>query len=285
MSDKRPKVGIGVLVLRDGKVLLSQRKRTFAVGSWAPPGGHLEFGETFEGCAKREVTEETGLTVASAAVGTVTSTVYDDEQEHYVSVIMVAQSPDGEPHSTEPDKHGNWQWFPWDALPSPLFPPVQQAVDQGFDPRVPAAGGDVARFKELAARAQADLQNAKARVEREREEIGKFAAESLILRLLPTIDNLQRAMKHLPDALKDDEWAKGVLATEQELMRRLSDAGLKRIEALGQPIDPLRHEVLMAEDGGEGVVVEVFEDGYELSGKVLRPAKVKAGRGGGQAMK
>lgn len=132
---------------------------------------------------------------------------------------------------------------------------------------------------EVASRASADLQNAKMRMEKEAGELRKFVAEGVILKLLPTIDNLQRAVQHLPEDLAKNEWVKGVVSLEQELLRQLEGLGLKRFESVGQPIDPNRHEVLMQVVGKEGTVVEVIEDGYELNGKVIRPAKVKAGEG------
>jgi 8-oxo-dGTP diphosphatase len=277
MTGKRPAVGLGVLIMDGTKVLLSQRKLTFAVGTWAPPGGHLEYGESFEACALREAEEETGLVVRDVSLGTVTSTVYEEEEGHYVSILMVAQYAGGQPVSTETEKYGEWQWFEWGKLPQPLFPSLQQAIDAGFNPTA-TQDGDVQRFKELAARAHADLQNAKARVEREREEMGKFAAEGLLRTLLPTVDNFQRAIRHIPADLSENEWVKGMVATEQELVRRLGDAGLTKMDALGQAVDPHRHDVLLTGEGKAGTVIEVLEDGYELAGKVLRPAKVKVGQ-------
>jgi molecular chaperone GrpE len=135
------------------------------------------------------------------------------------------------------------------------------------------------RFKDLAARAQADLQNAKARVERESDELRKFATEKLILRLLPTLDNFQRAFAQLPADLQSHEWIKGVTAIEQDLMKQMTDTGLKRMQSLGETVDSARHEVLTMGPGEEGKVIEVFEEGYELHGKVVRPAKVKVGDG------
>jgi molecular chaperone GrpE len=132
---------------------------------------------------------------------------------------------------------------------------------------------------EVASRASADLQNAKARMEKEAGELRKFVAEGVILRLLPTIDNLQRAVQHLPAELTKNEWVKGVVALEKQLLSELQSLGLSRFESVGQPIDPTRHEVLMQVEGKEGAVVDVIEDGYELNGKVIRPAKVKAGGG------
>jgi molecular chaperone GrpE len=135
------------------------------------------------------------------------------------------------------------------------------------------------KLTEVAARAQADLQNAKARMTKDREEIGKFAAEGALMKLLPVIDNFQRAFQHLPAELKDHQWVKGVAAIEGELIKQVEGMGLTKMHSLGEPVDPSRHEVLMTGPGEKGKVVEVFEEGYELSGKVLRVAKVKVGTG------
>ena len=137
----------------------------------------------------------------------------------------------------------------------------------------------VKTLTELAGRAQADLQNAKIRLERSADELRKFAAEDVLRRLLPVIDNFQRAFQHLPEDLKSHEWAKGVAAIEQELIKHVSDLGLQKIDARGKPVDPAKHDVLMQGPGEAGIVTEVFEEGYELYGKVLRPAKVQAGNG------
>ncbi len=138
---------------------------------------------------------------------------------------------------------------------------------------------EVLKWKDLAGRAQADLQNAKERLKREREEIGAFANEQFMRSILPTLDHFQRAFQHLPEELKTHEWVKGVTAIEQDLLKRVQEAGLTKMSALGEPLDPARHEVLMTAPGAADTVVEVLEDGYELGGKVLRPAKVKAGNG------
>lgn len=136
---------------------------------------------------------------------------------------------------------------------------------------------EVLKWRDLAARAQADLQNAKERLKREREEIGAFAGEQFIRSLLPTLDHFQRAFSHLPEDLRGHEWVKGVTAIEQDLFKRAQEAGLAKIDALGKPLDPALHEVLMTAPGPADTVVEVLEEGYLLGGKVLRPAKVKVG--------
>jgi molecular chaperone GrpE len=137
----------------------------------------------------------------------------------------------------------------------------------------------VAKLTEIAARAQADLQNAKQRMERDADDLRRFALQSVLMKLLPVYDHFDRALKQLPTELAANEWVKGVAAIEKDLAQKLGEFGLVKFESLGQPVDPLRHEVLTLGPGAEGIVTEVFEDGYELAGKVIRPAKVKVGDG------
>ena len=138
---------------------------------------------------------------------------------------------------------------------------------------------ELEQMKDLAARSQADLQNAKARMEKESADSRRFAEQNLIHRLLPTIDNFQRAFDHLPEDLKDHEWVKGLQVVEQAFVTEMQSVGLQRIESLGETVDPDKHELLQAGPGENGTVVEVLEDGYTLHDKVIRPAKVIVGDG------
>lgn len=141
MVVQRPRVGIGALLFRDGKVLLGKRTQpslhggamagagnAHGAGDWAPPGGHLEFGETFEACAAREVLEETGLSVGALKVVSLTNDIFNDK--HYVTIILAGDCPDGEPLVCEPEKCESWQWFDIDNLPEPLFLPLKNALAQ-----------------------------------------------------------------------------------------------------------------------------------------------------------
>lgn len=135
------------------------------------------------------------------------------------------------------------------------------------------------KLKEMAARAQADLQNAKDRMDRDARDLRKFAVQSVIEKLLPVVDHFRRAFGHLPEDLKSHDWVKGIEAVEQDMMRILRDTGLSVIECKGLKADPVRHEVLRTAPGELDVILEVYEDGYVLHDKVLRPAKVMAGDG------
>jgi 8-oxo-dGTP diphosphatase len=123
------KVGIGVILLKDGKVLLGKRINSYAP-KYSIPGGHLEIGETFEEAAIREVKEETGITVKNPKVIAVTNNLqtYELEQIHYVSVILLTTDFSGKPNTMEPDKCEGWQWYDPTNLPQPHFDASEQGI-------------------------------------------------------------------------------------------------------------------------------------------------------------
>lgn len=132
--ENRPKVGVGVVVRKDNKVLLGQRKNSHGEGSWCFPGGHLEFGESWEQCAKREVEEETGLKIKNVHLGKVTNDIFETENKHYITLIMVADYDEGETEVKEIEKCERWEWFEWNHLPTPLFIPIQNLQKTDFNP-------------------------------------------------------------------------------------------------------------------------------------------------------
>ncbi len=134
-SDNRPKVGLGVCVVKDGQVLLGQRLHTtHGQGSWCFPGGHLEFGESWEDCARREVAEESGLQIGQPTFIVCTNDIFPEENKHYITIYMQAAWQAGEPKVLEPDKMVKWDWFDWEELPTPLFIPMQNLLKSGYRP-------------------------------------------------------------------------------------------------------------------------------------------------------
>lgn len=131
-----PRVGVGVCILRDNKVLLGKRKNSHGEGTWCFPGGHLEFMEEWNACAIRETLEETGLKITDMCLGAVTNDFFPQENKHYVTMIIVADYIEGEAKLLEPHKCERWEWFEWDKnkLPSPLFISQQNLLKQDFDP-------------------------------------------------------------------------------------------------------------------------------------------------------
>ena len=134
METNRPKVGVGVIIRKEGRVLLGKRKNSHGSGTWSLPGGHLEFGESWEDCAETEVAEETGLTVCNLGFGALTNDIFLAEGKHYITIFMVSDYGNGEPQILEPEKCEGWSWFEWNRLPSPLFIPLQNLVAQGYSP-------------------------------------------------------------------------------------------------------------------------------------------------------
>ncbi len=133
-SRQRPEIGVGAIILKDGKVLLGLRKGSHGAGTWSFPGGHLEFGESLEECATREVFEETGVSLKNIRRGTFTNDIFESEQRHYVTLYVIAEYDSGEPTVKEPNKCERWAWFSWDQLPHPLFLPLRNLLKQGFRP-------------------------------------------------------------------------------------------------------------------------------------------------------
>ena len=119
----RPRVGVGVVVVKDKKILLGKRRGAHGAGDWSLPGGHLEFGEEVEECSKRELLEETGLQALSLHRGPWVSDVIEGDK-HYITLFVFVNEFKGNLQLLEPDKCEGWSWFEGHALPSPLFPPV-----------------------------------------------------------------------------------------------------------------------------------------------------------------
>lgn len=135
---ERPKVGVGVIVIKDGKVLLGKRKNAHGQGAWSFPGGHLEFNESWEDCASRETMEEAVITIKNIRFGTATNDIFQAEGKHYITIFMLSDYDSGEVRVMESEKCEKWEWFLWSQLPQPLFFPIQNLLKKSFDPINPS---------------------------------------------------------------------------------------------------------------------------------------------------
>lgn len=130
-------------------------------------------------------------------------------------------------------------------------------------------------------RAQADLDNFRRRTRLEKEEAAKYASIGIIEQLLPVVDNFERAIASSQDNPDLDSLKKGVDMIFRQLSQTLEEAGLKSIEAVGEPFNPDFHQAIMqveSEEHEEGIVVEEIQKGYLLKDKVLRAAMVKVSK-------
>nr|QTU90778.1 NDX1 [Pelargonium graveolens] len=141
MEKLEPRVAVVVFLVKGKTVLLGRRRSSIGDATFALPGGHLEFGESFEGCAARELKEETGLDIDDRKVEilTVTNNVSlpeDPKPYHYVTVFVraVLGDPEQVARNLEPSKCDGWDWYEWENLPEPLFRPLEVMVRSGFDP-------------------------------------------------------------------------------------------------------------------------------------------------------
>ncbi|MEP7167608.1 MAG: NUDIX domain-containing protein [Candidatus Woesebacteria bacterium] len=133
MSEKtrRPQVGVGVMIIRNGKLLMGKRLGKLGFGTYGWLGGHIEHGETMKECAIREVLEETGITVKHLEFLSANSAFIGDK--HYIDLEFIATKFSGTPKVVEPEKVESWDWYSLDNLPKPLFPPCEMALRCYFE--------------------------------------------------------------------------------------------------------------------------------------------------------
>lgn len=130
---ERPKVGVGIFIMKENKFLIGMRLNSHGNKTWSLPGGHLKFSETFEDCAKREVLEETGLEIENVEFLTATNDIFMEEKKHYITIFVKAEHKCGEPQVLEPDKCLVWKWVDWTNMPEPLFLPIENLKKMNFD--------------------------------------------------------------------------------------------------------------------------------------------------------
>lgn len=127
MESQGPKVGAGVVVMKDGMTLLAKRKGSHGEGMWGSMGGHVEFGESPIETVKREAKEELGIEIGNVKFVTCTNLIRDGK--HYLDVSFVAELVSGEPTIQEPDRIEEIGWYALTDLPEPLFDPVRIVLE------------------------------------------------------------------------------------------------------------------------------------------------------------
>ncbi|SCA55826.1 Protein GrpE [Candidatus Terasakiella magnetica] len=178
------------------------------------------------------------------------------------------------------------------AAPQQAEAPVEETLEadvQGFaeegkaGDRVAQLEAELAEMKSKWMRAVADEQNVRRRGEREKQDALKYGVTNFAREMVSVADNLSRAMDSTPEDMKDTDVIKGVEMTERELQNAFNKAGIKRIEAAGQPFDHNLHQAMFEiQDPSQpsGLVGQVMQDGYVIHDRLLRPAMVGVTKGG-----
>lgn len=130
--DQVPRVGIGVFVFKNNKFIMGCRKGSHGEGTWSVPGGHLEFGETIEQGAKREVVEETGMMIVNVKIAGITNDIFKKEGKHYITIWVTSNWKRGKPRVNEPDKFLEVGWHSFRNLPKNLFLPWRELLKSSF---------------------------------------------------------------------------------------------------------------------------------------------------------
>jgi molecular chaperone GrpE len=158
--------------------------------------------------------------------------------------------------------------------------PVAAAASPEADRRVEELASQLEEANGHRLRLAADFENYKKRVRQELLDTRRHAAAAVAERLLPVLDDAERALNHVPDGV-DESWLKGVRLTFQKLNDVLTSVGVERIEALGARFDPKLHEAVGSEETAkhpEDTVVAELRPGYRMHDRVLRPALVRVAR-------
>jgi 8-oxo-dGTP diphosphatase len=134
MNEARPLIGIGVVIQKEDQILVGKRLRGHGSGTYQIPGGHFEFGETFEQCAIREVLEETGLKIDDLSLVSVSNDIA--YEKHYVSLGMHAMWKEGEPTAMEIDAASEWNWIDPHKLPDPMFSHSKKVVENWLSKKI-----------------------------------------------------------------------------------------------------------------------------------------------------
>jgi molecular chaperone GrpE len=136
---------------------------------------------------------------------------------------------------------------------------------------------EINKYKELALRKAAEFENYKRRTENDQLNLLKYAAESLIIKLLPTIDDLERSLSHMTEENDVQKIKEGIQLIYNKFIKTLDEQGVKKIESIGKPFDVEFHSAVMQRDDDSvapHTVIDELETGYIFKDRVIRHAKV-----------
>jgi 8-oxo-dGTP diphosphatase len=230
---KIPRVGVQVVVnapKRPALVLLGKRRGGYGDGEWALPGGHLEFKESFEDAAKRELLEETGLQAFELGYWDSYNTVDNSAGTHYVQIAVRVQGFTGKPKVMEPDRCSALDWFDVGSLPTPIFAPSQRFLERLVSDVQSAPRHSDRTLDLLLCRVEEDAER-----ESRRYVIYHFSREpaALVVRLGRIGETVDRQVRRYPDSSSYDL----TRALRTDIGRRLKHGYQLHALISGMPFD------------------------------------------------
>lgn len=159
--------------------------------------------------------------------------------------------------------------------------PLEKMTKEELIERIGAIQELADKNYELYVRSQAEIENLRKRFQKDKQDLAKFANDTIIKQLLPVADNLEKAIAHAMDANSLDALREGINLTLKGLLDTLEKNGVERVEALNQPFDPNFHEAVSEAENNTvepGTVLNEFQKGYTLNKRLIRPAMVVVSR-------
>lgn len=156
-------------------------------------------------------------------------------------------------------------------------PGVEETSEPSLEEQLELARAEAAEYLDGWQRARAEFANARKRLERQRTEAYQNAAVDYAGKLLPILDDFDRALESVPETVAADPWFAGLHLVRRKLESILTDLNVEPIQAKGQPFDPNYHEALalIEADGVEhGIIIEELQTGYRIGDRVIRPSLV-----------
>lgn len=200
----------------------------------------------------------------------------EDQQKAEGSEQVDTENEKAEDLTQEPEKKAK------EKGPEKVVKKAEEMTKQELLKKLTDTREEAEKNYDLYMRTYAEMENIKKRGIKEREELAKYANESIIKEILPVIDNLDKAISHAQNDENSSALVEGLELTRDGLMKALEKAGLKEVEALGKPFDPNFHESVsqqIDDTVAPGHVIMELQKGYLLNGRLMRPSMVVISQG------
>jgi len=240
-------------------------------GRWEFAGGRLEDNETLEAGLEREIREEIG-DVDFEMIGPVSVKKVSLDVGNIIMIDYLIMYKGGEIELS--DEHEEFRWETLEEIEKNndyhdwvkrIIKKAKERIDEG-------------KYLESWKRCQADFENYKKRQNDNQKEIVYFANMNLIREILPVLDNFYASTGHIPEDQKNNAWVTGIMHIQRQLSQVLADNGVEEIETkIGDDFNPSIHEAIQKVTGdkvGAGKIEKIIQKGYEINGRLIRPAKV-----------